>query len=235
MSNIVKLPPTSGGSSSRTYAQRWKARMTLEEAMKGVIRMLAAYSEFSPCNPEYMMTLAETLCQFPMEVATAACSPIHGAPKEHKNFRPNAGQISEWCEREAAWLYRMAEREGLLRADSHKTYTGTSNLFNKIPNPYGTLLHGDTNSVAHNKESVSPQQKYTTEERCAHVERLRAQGLLTFDTGPEAERRKSFFDRLTKPEAEKILADYARAAEPVGAYQPDWHDQAALEQCPVPF
>jgi hypothetical protein len=210
-----KPPATYATNSSRTYAQRWQERLTLEEANRGAKRMMSAYSELSPCNPEYLMSLTEALCQFPMEVATSACSPVHGVPKEHKNYRPHIGQVVEWCEREAAWLYRMAEREGLIRGDSHKTYTGTSNLFNKIPNPYGTLLHGDTNSVARNKESVSPQQKYTTEERCAHVERLRAQGRLTFDTGPEA--RKPWFDRLTKDEAEKILDAYTRAARPFEA------------------
>jgi hypothetical protein len=109
----------------------------------------------------------------------------------------------EWCEREAAWLYRMAEREGLLRADSHKTYTGTFKSLNAHSSPKAT----------------------TAEERCAHVERLRAQDRLTFDTGPEAERRKSFFDRLTVGEAEKILAGYAHAAQSL----------ETPELSPVPF
>jgi hypothetical protein len=219
---IVKLPVMLSKNSGRTYAQRWVARLTPDEALTAVHRMMSAYSNSGPCTPEYLMSLTEALCQFPMETATAACSPVHGVPKEQKNYRPHIGQVVEWCERQAAWLYRMTEREGLLRVDSHKTYTGIISLLNQRDNPYGTLLHDDTKSVARNKESVSRQQKYTTEERCAHVERLRAQGRLTFDTGPEAERRKSFFDRLTKGEAEKILADNTRVA-------------LAPELAPVPF
>jgi hypothetical protein len=111
MTGNVKRPPMSEMNSSRSYAQRQAERLTPEEAMRAAIRMMSAYSEFSPCNPEYLMTLAETLCQFPMEVATAACSPVHGVPKEYKTFRPNSGQVSEWCERKAGWLARMAERE----------------------------------------------------------------------------------------------------------------------------
>lgn len=96
----------------RSYAQRWAERMTPDEAMAGAARMMAAYPEGrTGCSDEYLMALAETLCQWPFEVATKACSPVHGVPKEHKTFRPSAGQVGEWCEREAAWLGRMAERE----------------------------------------------------------------------------------------------------------------------------
>jgi hypothetical protein len=165
--------------------------------------MLTAYPETSSgCSDEYLATLAQTLCQFPLEVATAACSPVHGVPKEQKNFRPTAGQIHEWCTREAGFLYRMAEREGLLQDDSHKTYSGT---FIKATY-YATGLPPDAKEVA-----------TAAEKRRAHVERLRKEGRLTFDAGPEAERRKSFFDRLTKDQAEKILADYANAAQPFEA------------------
>ena len=204
--------PTLATNSSRTWTQRWQERLTPQEAMTGVIRMMSAYSEFSPCSPEYMMTLAQTLCQFPMEVATAACSPIHGVPKEQKNFRPNSGQVSEWCNREAAFLYRMAKREGLLPADSHKTYTG---IFKSLNSPYNSKE--TATSFVHNKESVSPKLQYTTEQRCAHVERLRAEGRLTFETREEADRRKPRFDRLTRREAEKLLADYKHAARPIEA------------------
>lgn len=123
-----KRLPMLAANSSQNYAKRLNERMTPDEAMAGVIRMLSAYSEFSPCTREYMMTLTETLCQFPLEVATAACSPVHGVPKVYKNFRPNAGQVNEWCTNEAGWLYRMAERYGLGEADSHKAYTGIKHL-----------------------------------------------------------------------------------------------------------
>jgi hypothetical protein len=223
MNENVKLPATSSRNSGRTYAQRWLAQMTPDEALTAANRMMSAYSEFSPCNREYLMSLADALCQFPMEVATAACSPVHGVPKGQKNFRPNVGQVTEWCEREAAFLYRMAEREGLLRRDSHKTYTGT--LINSSDYQAFTKLNAKGIADSNKTYSETFQPKYTTEERCAHVERLRAQGRLTFDTGPEAERRKPWFDRLTKEAAEKILADYEHAARPFEA--------PALE--PVPF
>jgi hypothetical protein len=204
----AKRLPTLATNSSRTYAQRWLARMTPEEAMKGVIRMMSAYSEFSPCNPEYMMSLADALCQFPMEVATAACSPVHGVPKSQKNFRPNVGQLTEWCTREAAFLYRMAEREGLLRSDSHKTYSGIIRSFNSHNNP------NETNSVGFMTQPGCELPKTTPEQRVAHVERRRSQGRLTFDRSPEAERRKPWFDRLTTEEAERTLARYAAEAAP---------------------
>jgi hypothetical protein len=201
-------------SAKLSWAERVQARLTLSEATEQVGRMMTAYSDGRELPRPYIGALADSLMQWPREVAVAACSPVHGVPKEQKNFRPTTGQIMEWCEREAAFFYRMAEREGLLLADSHKTYTGTSNLFNKIANPYGTLLHDRTNDVAHNKESVFPQQKYTTEERCAHVERLRAQGRLTFDTETsreEQEARKKQAARIDLAN-EKIQAGWERYA-----------------------
>jgi hypothetical protein len=81
--------------------------MTRQEAVNAIIRMMTAYPTFK-CPETSLMTLAEVLLSFPREVATAACSPIHGVPKVCKEFPPNAGQITDWCEREGAWLARMA-------------------------------------------------------------------------------------------------------------------------------
>jgi|SRR5882672_4107659 len=111
METIAKLPAMYATNSLLSYEQRLRQKMTPDEAMTGVKRMISAYSEFTPCAPEYLMTLAQTLCQFPYETAMKACSPIHGVPKEFKQYRPSAGQVHEWCERQAQWLYRMAERE----------------------------------------------------------------------------------------------------------------------------
>lgn len=97
--------------SLQNYAQRLTQKMAPEEAMKGVIRMLSAYPETgSKQSRDYLMSLAETLCQFPLEVATKACSPVHGVPKEFKSFPPTAGQVNDWCAREGEWLRRMADR-----------------------------------------------------------------------------------------------------------------------------
>jgi len=74
--------------------------------------MMTAYSDGREPDRQYVGTLAECLMDWPREVAVAACSPLHGVPKEAKNFRPTAGQVMGWCEREAAWLCRMAARAG---------------------------------------------------------------------------------------------------------------------------
>lgn len=84
--------------------------MTREEAVKAVMRMMSAYTSFR-CSEESMLVLAEVLMQFPLETATAAASPIHGAPKKYRDFPLNAGQLSEWCEDAAEYLYEKARLE----------------------------------------------------------------------------------------------------------------------------
>lgn len=88
--------------------------MTREEAVKAVTRMMSAYTSFVP-SEESLLVLAAVLMQFPMETATAAASPIHGAPKKYKDYPLNAGQLAEWCQNEARHLYEAArlERERL--------------------------------------------------------------------------------------------------------------------------
>lgn len=84
--------------------------------MKGVIRMLSAYPDSNAgSSDEYLMTLAELLCQFPREVAVQACSPIHGVPKKCQQFRPTAGQVRQWCEdaSESIWERAKLERPAL--------------------------------------------------------------------------------------------------------------------------
>lgn len=82
-----------------SLTKRLVERMTSEEAIRGATRMLTAYPETArEMSRDYLMTLAETLCQYPREIATQACSPVHGVPKECKSFRPTAGQVAEWCE-----------------------------------------------------------------------------------------------------------------------------------------
>ena len=95
-----------------TFTERLQQRMSIEEAIKGAVRMLSAYPETAKdVSREYLMTLAETLCQFPLEVATIACSPVHGVPKQFKQFRPTAGQVSEWCEIQTEPLWERAKLE----------------------------------------------------------------------------------------------------------------------------
>jgi hypothetical protein len=98
--------------SSKSYEQRLHDRMTIEEALTGTARMLSAYPETAKgCSREYLMTLAETLCQYPREVATQACSPVHGVPKACKSFRPTAGQVAEWCEERTEPLFERMKSE----------------------------------------------------------------------------------------------------------------------------
>lgn len=78
----------------------------------GATRMLSAYPEMAKdCSREYLMTLAQTLCQYPREVATQACSPIHGVPRQCKSFRPTAGQIADWCEIRTEPIWERAKLE----------------------------------------------------------------------------------------------------------------------------
>lgn len=95
MEKIGKHLKTSAKSSLPSYGQE---RPIPSEAATLVIRMLSAYPEtLATCSEEYLATLAETLCQFPRVVATAAASPVHGVPKKYPNFKPSAAQVAEWC------------------------------------------------------------------------------------------------------------------------------------------
>ena len=58
-----------------------------------------------------MMTLAQVICGYPREVAVQACSPVHGVPKRHKDFKPTAGQVRQWCEDESEGIYERAKLE----------------------------------------------------------------------------------------------------------------------------
>jgi hypothetical protein len=105
-------PSKPGNPSSPSYVQRMLARMTREEAVKGVTRMMLAYPNFR-CSEETIATMAEALMGFPREVATAACSPIHGAVRLSPAFPVSVPQVVEWCEREGEWLSRMARHEAV--------------------------------------------------------------------------------------------------------------------------
>src|SRR5262249_5583753 len=117
-SRSVKPSASKASGSLANCAQKWaertNARMTPDEAMASLTRMLTDYTDSNfGFSDEYRMNLAETLCQFPREVATAACSPIHGIPKALKNKPPHTGQIYEWCEREAVKLHQTAAQNGV--------------------------------------------------------------------------------------------------------------------------
>lgn len=74
--------------------------------------MLSAYPETSTsCSDEYLATLAQVLCGYPREIAIQACSPVHGVPKQHKDFKPTAGQVRQWCEDESERLYERLKLE----------------------------------------------------------------------------------------------------------------------------
>src|SRR5262245_1135472 len=103
----ARPPAMSGATSLPSYIQRTTQRMSRQDAIKAMIRMMSAYPTFR-CSEESMVTLAEVLLNFPLETAVAAASPVHGVPKSYKDFPPNAGQINDWCERESASLYERA-------------------------------------------------------------------------------------------------------------------------------
>jgi len=89
-------------------------RMMLSECVELVHRMMTAYSDRS-ADDGYIGAIASVLAEFPRVVAVKASSPVHGVPRECKQFKPTAGQVADWCEREVEFYRRMADREGAPR------------------------------------------------------------------------------------------------------------------------
>lgn len=157
---------TTGDRSSPSYTQRMQERMTRDEAVKAIVRMMLAYPLFR-CPEENLLTLAEALMCFPREVATAAASPIHGVPKACLERPPNAGQITEWCEREAAWLRRMAryevpalpekpiDRSG--RPDLKETIARAAKIMGRTVSPDGTQIGPSAATLAEIEEGKNRQ------------------------------------------------------------------------------
>jgi hypothetical protein len=146
----------------------------------------------------------------------------------YKNFIP-------WEERVLANIMSTVvpscgpgEMNGLGEADSHKTYSGTKLSLNSFSNP------NETDSVGFKTLSGCAIPKTTPEQRVAHVERLRAEGRLSFDSGAEAERRKPWFERLTTQQANETLARYAAEAAP-SVPSPTLLGEVTEELSPVPF
>lgn len=77
--------------------------------------MLSAYSSGGDLPNDYIANMAQVLSQFPREVAVQACSPIHGVARECRKFRPNVGEMFEWCEirTEPIWERAKLERPAL--------------------------------------------------------------------------------------------------------------------------
>lgn len=73
--------------------------------------MLSAYSNGGALPDGYIASIAQVLTQFPREVVVHACSPVHGVPKDCKQYRPNAGQVYEWCEIHTEPLWERAKLE----------------------------------------------------------------------------------------------------------------------------
>ena len=95
MDEFKKLPVKNVTNSPQSFGQ---GKMLPSEAITHVRRMLSAYPDSATCSTDYIATLTDVLCNFPRTIAVAACSPIHGIPKECKSFRPTAPQLAEWCE-----------------------------------------------------------------------------------------------------------------------------------------
>ncbi len=55
---------------------------------------------------------------------------VNGVLKQYRDFPPNVGQVIDWCEKEQAWLVRMADRE-----KKHSSFE----VFHKEPPPYDPI------------------------------------------------------------------------------------------------
>ena len=107
--------PKGRSNSQMSWTQRLNARLTPPEVLREVGRMLSAYSTGSDLPDGYIANVATVLSQFPREVAVQCCSPVHGIARECKKFRPNVGEVHEWCEihTEPIWERAKFERPAL--------------------------------------------------------------------------------------------------------------------------
>jgi hypothetical protein len=64
---------------------------------KRVQLMLRAYP-YPPRDPMYATIACRALERFSDALVVAATDPVHGAPRQHKDYPPSAGQLTRWCE-----------------------------------------------------------------------------------------------------------------------------------------
>jgi hypothetical protein len=87
------------------------ARMTMQEAIEAVGKMLNAYPNARDgVRDGYMGTIAALLCQYPRGIALQCANPIQGVCRETK-FLPTVADVVAWCEIRQGTMARIVDHE----------------------------------------------------------------------------------------------------------------------------
>ena len=101
--------PTNGPAAN--MQQAFTARLTMQEAIAAVGKMLNAYPNARDgIRDGYMGTIAALLCQYPRGVASDCANPINGVCRETK-FLPTVAEVVAWCEKRQGTMARTVEYE----------------------------------------------------------------------------------------------------------------------------
>jgi len=101
--------PMSGPAAS--LQREFTARLTMQEAIEAVGKMLNAYPNARDgVRDGYMGTIAALLCQYPRSVALRCANPINGVCRETK-FLPTVAEVVAWCEPTTGHMRRTVEFE----------------------------------------------------------------------------------------------------------------------------
>ena len=99
--------PMSGPAAS--VQREFTARLTMQEAIEAVGKMLNAYPNARDgVRDGYMGTIAALLCQYPRSVALRCANPINGVCRETK-FLPTVAEVVAWCEPNIGRMTRIIE------------------------------------------------------------------------------------------------------------------------------
>ena len=91
--------------------REFTARLTMQEAIEAVGKMLNAYPNARDgIRDGYMGTIAALLCQYPRSVALRCANPINGVCRETK-FLPTVAEVVAWCEPNTGHMRRTVEFE----------------------------------------------------------------------------------------------------------------------------
>jgi hypothetical protein len=89
--------------------QEFTARMTMQEAIAAVGKMLNAYPNARDgVRDGYMGIIAALLCQYPRSIAMRCANPINGVCRTTK-FLPTVAEVVEWCETNTVTIRTFAE------------------------------------------------------------------------------------------------------------------------------
>jgi hypothetical protein len=90
--------------------------LNLDEARVVVGRILALIPQSISGNAElYIDGLAHVLMRYPRLAVRNAADSFSGVARELKYGLPKPADVIDWCEKEVAWLRRIADREALTR------------------------------------------------------------------------------------------------------------------------